>query len=452
VISTAFARCWHGPCLSLALAAGLVLFQACAKKPAAPTEAEEPAVQVDPQIVAWLKSNCVPFSTSKPGSSSEDLMPLKNIVGSARIVALGEATHGTKEFFEMKHRILQFLVEEMGFNIFTIEASWSESNLVNDYVQTGRGDPGRLLAGLGYWMWNTQEVLDMILWMRQHNENAGSAPKVSFCGFDIQGAQLAIDSVIAYLSRVDPSVATWADSLYTPFYPYSSSGSTYTNASADVKSLCSSNVQVVYGYLLEHGQEYEMKTSAAQFALALQAARVVVQMESYFGVLHAPDRDGFMAENAEWWLNQGGPSAKMVLWAHNFHVGYYNLSVASHLRSLHGEEIVNFGFAFSFGSFNAYPYDLNTSQITGPLSHFQAEPPPSGSYEYAFQAADLPRFFLDMRDGPTWLVGPLGFRSIGAVYDQNSALSYFAWLSLPTSFDAVIYFQDTSPSTLLPFY
>jgi erythromycin esterase len=452
MISTVWSRKWLRISFCLVLGFGLFLNQACEKKPAAPTAPEEPAVQVDPEIVAWLKSNCIPFSTSKPGSGSEDLMPLKGIVGSARVVALGEATHGTKEFFEMKHRILQFLVEEMGFNIFAIEAAWAESNLVNDYVQTGRGDPARLLAGLGFWTWNTQEVLDMILWMRQHNENPGRASKVSFCGFDMQTARTAMDSVIAYLSRVDASAATWADSLYAPFHPYSSSGSSYTDASADVKSLCSWNVQAVYGHLLEHRQEYESKTSTTQFALALQAARVAVQMEAYFGVLHSPDRDGFMAENAQWWLNQGGPNAKIVLWAHNGHVSEYQYTMGRVLRSVYGREMVVLGFDFGFGSFNAVQYNLATSQATGSPTRFEVEPPPSDSYEYTFEAASLPRFFLDMRDYPAWLLGPLRFRSIGAVYDQSSPLSYFAPVPLPSMFDVVIYFQNTSPSTLLPFY
>ena len=445
-------RYWLILFVSLPLSAGILAIHGCAKKHAAPTEPEEPAVQVDPQIVEWLKSNCIPFATSKPGGGSEDLMPLKSIVGSARIAALGEATHGTKEFFEMKHRMLQFLVEEMGFNIFAIEAYWPESNLVNDYIQTGHGDPARLLAGLGLWTWNTQEVLDMILWMRQHNENPGNAPKISFCGFDMQRAQMAIDSVIAYLSRVDAPAATWAGSLYTPFYPYSNSGSSYTNASAGVKSVCSWNVQVVYEHLLDHRQEYELKSSPTQFAFALQAARIAVQMEAFFGVQHGPDREGFMAENAEWWVTQGGPNAKIVLWAHNSHVSTYQYTMGRVLRSVYGREMVVFGFDFASGSFNAYPYDLQTNTATGSLTHFEVELPPSDSYEYIFQAASLPRFFLDMREPPSWLLGPLRFRSIGAVYDQSSPLTYYAPVPLPSMFDVLIYFQHTSPSTLLPFY
>lgn len=148
----------------------------CSGDGSSPVQPDE-TTGVSPAIVAWLQNHTVPFNTSKPGSGFEDLMPLKQIVGDARIVSLGEATHGTREFFEMKHRILEFLVKEMGFNTFAIEATWPESNLVNNYIQTGEGDPARLLAGLFFWTWNTQEVLDMILWMREN--------RVSFHGFDM---------------------------------------------------------------------------------------------------------------------------------------------------------------------------------------------------------------------------------------------------------------------------
>src|SRR5689334_21942379 len=131
-------------------------------------------VTIAPESSDWLREHALPFDTTDPGSDFTDLVPLKEWIGDARIVALGEATHGTHEFFEMKHRMLRFLVEEMGFNTFAIEANLPEANLLNDYLHTGQGDPAALLDGLHFWTWDTQEVLDMILWMRAHNENPGA--------------------------------------------------------------------------------------------------------------------------------------------------------------------------------------------------------------------------------------------------------------------------------------
>ncbi|MGH2587870.1 MAG: erythromycin esterase family protein, partial [Dehalococcoidia bacterium] len=172
-----------------------------------PTPEAAAAADIPPEATAWLKQHAIPFATSKPETGFDDLQPLKRVIGDARIVALGEATHGTHELFEMKHRMLEFLVEEMGFNTFAIEATWPESNLVNDYVHTGQGDPAKLLSGLYFWTWNTQQVLDMILWMRRHNENPGNAPKVSFFGFDMQQPRMAMQNVIDYLTPLDADAA-----------------------------------------------------------------------------------------------------------------------------------------------------------------------------------------------------------------------------------------------------
>ena len=440
----------------------LILLGSCTKEPSAPTEpqVDEPEVNVDPQIVAWLRSNCLPFRTSKAESGFEDLASLKEMVGSARVVALGEATHGTKEFFEMKHRILEFLVKEMGFNIFAIEATWPESNLVNDYVQTGIGDPARLLAGLYFWTWNTQEVLDMILWMRRHNQNPGSAPKVSFYGFDMQYPKMAMDNVIAYLQKIDPPSARRADSLYSFYRPYQTNQSGYGGASSDVKITCRTNLRLVYDHLVAHRALYEGKSSAREFALALQSARVAIQAEEVFSKEDPGTRDQFMAENAQWLLDQAAADSMIVLWAHNGHVSasITGGSMGSFLRSVYGGTMVVLGFDFYGGSFNAVSWNLATGTATGPLTSHHVEKPPSDSYEYLFRGAGIPRFMLDLRRIPTgdpassWIHGPRKFRSIGAIYDAKSPQSFYYSVQLPRVFDVLVYFQDTSPSVLLPFY
>src|SRR5215467_12269075 len=142
-------------------------------------------------ILSWLRQNAVPLTTVKAGCGFADLQPLKPVIGSARIVALGEATHGTREFFQLKHRLLEFLVTEMGFTTFAMEANWPESLAVNDYVLHGRGDPAKILGGLHYWTWDTEEVLELILWMRQYNMPSTHKTKVTFVGFDAQLTALA---------------------------------------------------------------------------------------------------------------------------------------------------------------------------------------------------------------------------------------------------------------------
>jgi len=417
---------------------------------------------VSPAVIEWLKKNAVPFDTSDPGYHHHDLMFLKDMIGDARIVSLGEATHGTSEFFQMKHRILRFLVKEMGFTLFGIEATWPESNLVNDYVHSGMGDPAKLLAGLHFWTWNTQEVLDMILWMRSHNENPKGLPKVSFHGFDMQYPQMAMDNVVNYLKKVDPPEAQRAEFLYSCFRPYQNRPGDYINASAETKSECQKNVQEVYDLLKENQKKYEELSSTKEFAFALQSARIVIQGEDVFSGRYNPEggRDRYMAENVTWLLEQSGPDSKIVLWAHNAHVSTaaYNYDpMGKFLREKYQEQMVIFGFSFFQGSFNAVSYSFRTRQYGYKIVH-QASIPTEDSYEYRLRLADMPFLFLDLRgidfysEAAGWLAGPLNFRSIGAIYDDSTPLMFFSRKELPKEFDVIIYFQDTSPSILLPFY
>src|SRR5687768_8995436 len=123
-----------------------------------------------PAQVAWLKANAIEVKTVDAGTGFADLQKLKAAIGGARIVSLGEATHGTREIFQMKHRLTEFLASQLGFTIFSIEANMPEAYRLNDYVLHGKGDPKALLKGMYFWTWNTEEVLAMIEWMRQFNE------------------------------------------------------------------------------------------------------------------------------------------------------------------------------------------------------------------------------------------------------------------------------------------
>jgi erythromycin esterase len=417
-----------------------------------------PSITVAPEVSTWLRENAIPFDTTDPNSDFQDLMPLKELIGDARIVALGEATHGTHEFFEMKHRMLRFLVEEMGFNTLAFEANWPEANLVNDYVQTGQGDPAELLRGL-YWTSYTQEVLDMIRWMRAHNENPGDTPLVSFFGFDMQLYTIAMDNVVAYVEQVDADRAAQTTELYHCFRQYSNRELIYAHLSEETRTACRANLQAVYDQVSQQQSNYEARSSSEEFERALQNARIVLQAEHHYG---AGDegfmlRDRYMAENVAWRLDQAGPSAKIVLWAHNFHISTFfadSKPMGEYLRERYRDQMVVFGFSFYQGSFNAFQY-LGDRRVDQKLTEFSVALPPENSYEYTFRSAELPRFFLDLRGLPSdspatnWLLTSHPFRHIGAGYDPTSPEDFFLSGILPDMFDVIIYFQDTSRSILL---
>src|SRR6266568_422706 len=157
----------------------------------------------DQTVVEWIRAHAVPLKTVEAGHGFSDMEPLKSIVGDARIVSLGEATHGTREFFQLKHRMLEFLASEMGFTVFSIEANMPEAYRLNDYVLNGNGDPAELLRGMYFWTWDTQEVLDMILWMREFNKSGKG--HIEFTGFDMQTATVSMDIVRTFVQQNDPT-------------------------------------------------------------------------------------------------------------------------------------------------------------------------------------------------------------------------------------------------------
>jgi len=149
-----------------------------------------------------IAAQAIRLDTVEAGHGFADMQPLKKVVGNARIVALGEATHGTREFFQLKHRMLEFLATEMGFTIFSIEANMPEACRLNDYVLYGRGNPRELLRGMYFWTWDTEEVLDMILWMREFNQSGKG--RVEFTGFDMQTPDVALAIVDGFVAKNDP--------------------------------------------------------------------------------------------------------------------------------------------------------------------------------------------------------------------------------------------------------
>src|SRR5436190_17031509 len=182
-----------------------VAFLFCAGLPATTASGQ----QSDP-MTEWIRANAIRLSTTEAGHGFADMQALKPLIGNARIVSLGEATHGTREFFQLKHRMLEFLSTEMGFTIFSIEANMPEAYRLNDYVLNGTGDPAELLRGMYFWTWNTEEVLDMIRWMRAFN--ASGRGRVQFTGFDMQTHTVALDIVQRFFRRYDSAyVATMAD-------------------------------------------------------------------------------------------------------------------------------------------------------------------------------------------------------------------------------------------------
>ncbi len=426
---------------------------ACASESSTPVQPPPPP-SVPPEAVAWLRANAVQFSGTHLSLPHTDLAVLRGLIGDARVVALGENTHGTRDFFEMKARILRFLVEQMGFNAFLIEATWPESNRLDRYVRTGEGDSRTLLTGLYFWTWRTESVLEMIEWMRSHNAAGGG---VGFYGFDMQYPGMALDNVIRYVADVDPArvpaTRTRLDCLVR--YANDAQGrfptARYVDAGANFQRQCADSMRAEVTRMLASRATYVTASSVKEFELALQSLRVALQYHSM--IVGEQSRDRSMAINTAWWVDHLGPHSKVVVWAHNFHVSTFPGAQGRWLRERFGNELVIVAFTHEFGDFMGVTQQGNT--FTG-LNRQTLDPVRTGSYEEYFGASSMPHFILDLRGrdlsspATSWLLGPRWFRSIGCCFDPTRPDRYWAYVVLPEIFDAVIHIPQTRPTTILP--
>ena len=179
----------------------------------------EPAPQgPSAELVSWVREHAVTLSAVEAGNGFADLEPLRTLVGNSRIIALGEPTHGSREIFQLKHRLVEYFTSELGFSVFALEANMPEARKVNEYVAYGRGNSSDAVRGLGEWTWSTEEVRAMVEWMRRYNADGAGIPgghRIEFAGFDIQ-SPLSSASIVrdftsthdqAYLPEVDRAIA-----------------------------------------------------------------------------------------------------------------------------------------------------------------------------------------------------------------------------------------------------
>ena len=411
------------------------------------------------ETASWIIENATTLSTADPTASLDDLEPLRAMVGSAHVVGLGEATHGTREFFLLKHRMLRFLVTRMGFTTFAIEASAPEADDLNQYVLFGIGDPVRLLSRLYFWTWNTQEVLDQITWMRQWNSTASADQRVQFRGIDMQYPSASMDSVVAFMHRADPTFDVDVLTAFQCLEAYRNRGNVpgrprteYAAQSADTKFNCADGLATMMNIVRTRG------AVVAGYQAALHHARLVQQFEAVAAMSNSTLsnrlRDDAMAENVAWLRDQGGANAKLVVWAHNDHVTRQTFAMGAGLNARYGADYRALAFAFGTGRFNAVRQEGTTLGIPQSLN---AQAVPSRSIEEVFVRTNLALVLLDMRKvlaggAPAHaLRGPIAMRSIGSAFDANLESLYFVQRIFPGDFDLLLFVRGSTASTLLPY-
>ncbi|RAY11174.1 erythromycin esterase family protein [Actinomadura craniellae] len=405
-----------------------------------------------------LGANAYELHSTEPTGDLRDLRPLGRMVEGAAVVGVGEATHNSREFFTMKHRMFRYLVEEKGFATFSLEANWSAGLRLDDYVLYGRGDARQIMReefkGASDF-WYTREYLDLIEWMRAHN--ARHPRKVRFMGNDIgYPAPRLFDEVTGYLQRRHPASLPEIEVLYQGLRPTVGVNDwmlAYPGRPLAERQELAARAERALGIL----RDLPPGPDPAERALTEQHARVIAQTARLYAVdfddqddvaqamLH---RDRAMAANTAWWHEHTGQ--RIVLSAHNAHIAYvsyapdrYPKMQGAFLRDRLGTRYVNVGITFHQGSFNAQDAEDDYR-----MRAFTVGPAAPGGNEHTLDRVHFQDFLLDLRTAPlaarAWLGGARPTRVIGTAYPEPEYQ-----VSLGRSHDVLIHLHRVRAASLL---
>ncbi|HVI32047.1 erythromycin esterase family protein [Phenylobacterium sp.] len=383
----------------------------------------------------------------------------------ARVVLLGEASHGTSEFYRARAAITRWLIEQHGFSIVAVEADWPDAAVIDRYVRhRGRaaGD-AEAFARFPTWMWRNREVQQFTEWLRDHNRMRREASRAGFYGLDLYNMSGSIRAVIDYLDRVDPEAAQVARARYGCILPWSQEPAVYGRvALTRGYAPCEAEVADMLKDML--ARELAARDGDEVMDAAMNA-RLVQNAEAYYRVMYYGSeeswnlRDTHMFDTLEALLEAKGPDARAVVWAHNSHIGDARatgmgrergeLNLGQLCRQRWGEEARLIGFGTHTGRVAC------ASDWDEPMEVKAVVPSRADSYERLAHDAGCARALIDLRPGQhdelrARLMAPRLERFIGVIYrPETERWSHYVECVLPEQFDAYVWFDETSPVTPL---
>jgi erythromycin esterase-like protein len=399
--------------------------------------------------------------------TAHGLHPLIDAIGDARVVLLGEATHGTHEFYRTRAAITKRLIANHGFNIVAVEADWPDAYRVNRWVRGASEESGPEAALADFtrfprWMWRNTDIVALAGWMREHNATRPADDRAGFYGLDLYSMHRSIDAVLGYLKKVDPEAAKRARYRYGCFETFGEDPQAYGYASSfGLSKTCEDEVTAELVDIRRRALEYasrDGRIAADEYFFAEQNARLVANAETYYRAMFGGRaeswnvRDRHMMETLEALLANVGPAntSRAVVWAHNSHLGDARatemsdrgeLNLGQLVRERFGQDAWLVGFTTHTGTVTA------ANDWDDPAERKRVRPSLAGSYERLFHEVGLERLLLLLREGPARdaLTAPRLERAIGVIYrPQTERLSHYFRAELPRQFDAVIHFDETS--------
>jgi erythromycin esterase-like protein len=423
------------------------------------------AVFVGNELIETIRSHAHPLS-----GDVRDYDRLMEAVGDARLVLLGEATHGTHEFYRERARITQRLIEEKHFCGIVVEADWPDAYRVNRYVRglSEDSDPDEALSGFRRfptWMWRNADIVKLIGWLREHNNRQKRyEEKAGFYGMDLYSLYASIEAVLGYLSKVDAAAADRARRRYSCFEHFQEDSQAYGySAASGITEPCEDEVVRELIDLQRRAADYSARDGRLaedEYFFAEQNARLIKNAEQYYRSMFRGRvsswnlRDRHMVETLEALMRHlernGNSNVRLVVWAHNSHLGdarathmgeIGELNVGQLVREQHGSEAVLVGFITFEGTVSA------ASEWDGPVEFKRVRPALAGSYEALMHQAGVPKFLLNLRDSPELgdaLRSQKEERAIGVIYrPETERLSHYFDARLSDQFDLLLHFDRT---------
>jgi erythromycin esterase-like protein len=385
----------------------------------------------------------------------------------ARVILLGEASHGTSEFYRARAAITRRLVEAHGFSIVAVEADWPDAAAIDRHVRHRRPRPDLASAFTRFptWMWRNTDVEAFVSWLRGRNGGLPAGERAGFYGLDLYNLSASMRAVIDYLDGVDPEAAKVARQRYGCLEPWREEPQRYgARTMHEGYGRCEAGVVAMLRDICERQPAYEREDGEA-FLEASQNARLVRDAERYYRAMYQGAaeswnlRDTHMVETLEQVLHARGPRARAVVWAHNSHIGDARatgmgrkrgeLNLGQLCRERFGDEAVLIGFGTHSGTVAC------ASDWDDPMEVKRVLPSRPDSYESLAHETGIPRFLLDLRNGPDELRGGLADerleRFIGVIYrPETERWSHYVECELPRQFDAYVWFDETRAVTPLP--
>jgi erythromycin esterase-like protein len=399
---------------------------------------------------------------------AEGMAPLIDAIGDARLVLIGEATHGTHEFYRTRAELTKALISRKRFNLVAVEADWPDAYRVNRWVRHASDEPNAEAALEDFtrfprWMWRNRDVVEFLGWLRDYNAAQAAAARVGFYGLDLYSLHTSIDAVLAYLRKIDPAAAARARYRYGCLEDFGEDPQAYGYAARfGLSRSCEDDVVAQLMELRRQAAEYagrDGRIAADEYFFAEQNARLVRNAEEYYRSMFQGRveswnlRDTHMMETLEALLghvDQTSGEARAVVWAHNSHLGDARATQMGEIGELNLGELVrrdHGGRAFLVG------FTTHTGTVTAasnwdePAQRKRVRPSIAGSYERVFHDVGISRFLVLLRQGAARdaLLRPHLERAIGVIYrPESERVSHYFHARLPDQFDAVLHIDETS--------